>query len=284
MNEITERNAEETSMVKAEEFAIDLGVPTELAKGASAALAKCEKTLQIYNRSRTGMMLRNITMGTHYNSPMRMMRQLASEMQRKKDAMVENYYRIKKKLVQARIQRRKAEETTDELERELALVRAEEIEAQAMMAQKPYTGALREVKELERIYDALEKRVREEHGKLDEEVYEKEEARYWVKRAIAQSLWDVRASGRIGAGNQELLEQIGLNPRQVLVTLIQYDQENPKSHTTEEWEQFLEASADAYEKESVEKVKRQGLPFNIETGHLLIEESTNEQDVPVSGE
>ena len=249
-----------------------------LAKTAEAALARCDHVTKIWTHSRSGMMLRNMTIGGEH-APMRRMRQVAAELQRKQQAMVESKYKVLKRKLEAK-QKREAARTAGGLEQDMLLLEAEELEAMASMVEQPYIGAMREVVELGHLHDALEKQIRDKHGKLDEEVFELEEADYWVRRGFAQSLRDVRQSGVIGAGNQELLEQIGLDPLTVQSILKEYVTvargcSNPNS---EHLEKFLDECANAYSKAAGERAKRLGFPQEIHSDHLMLE-TAKEEDV-----
>lgn len=249
-----------------------------LATKASTALARTDHATKIWTHSRSGMMLRNMTIGGEY-SLLRQMRQVAAELQRKKQAMVEAKYNVLKRKANARLKKREADEEQDPLKKELLDIEAEELAVMSTMVEQPYIGAMREVVELARLHDALEEKIREKYGKLDEEVFEREEAKYWVRRGFAQSLRDMRQSGIIGAGNQELLEQIGLDPLIVKAVLMDFlkSQQASRNPSSAAIEKFLDDCADAYHEASMERVKRLGLPCEVETEHLMLEES-EEQD------
>jgi len=248
-----------------------------LATKADASIAKCERTMAIWNHSRSAGMLKTITIGGEY-SPMRRLRQVAAEMSRKKQAMNEAKHKVKKKAIRIKMLQRDLDAMTDELDREMAMARIEELQDTIHAIEGPYIGAMQEVQELSAIHDSLRAQIIAEHGKLDEEVYEAEEYRYWVKRAFAQSMREVRECGRIKTGNQELLEQIGINPS-VAMKLInaqlasEADEMNMSSAGVEA---FLDRVAEECKALPTEKIMRIG--FNPEqiTDHLLLETSNED--------
>lgn len=250
-----------------------------LATTAEAALVRCDHATKIWTHSRSGMMLRNMTIGGEH-SPMRRMRQVAAELQRKQQAMVEAKYKVLKRKLEARMKREEAESAPPEgLTQAMLILEAEELEAMASMVEQPYIGAMREVVELGHLHDALEKQIRAKYGRLDEEIFEQEEAHYWVRRGFAQSLRDMRQSGVIGAGNQELLEQIGLDPLVIQKILKEYLEgsrgtSNPNSKRLED---FLDKCAETYSQAAGERVKRLGLPQETHSDHLMLE-TTKEED------
>ena len=132
---------------------------------------------------------------------------------------------------------------------------------------------MQEVQELALIHDQLKDQIIAKYGKLDEEVYEKEEAEYWVRRGVTQSIWDMRSSGRIGIGNQELLENIGLNPRAVSKMITTWlSESNCNDLGTAPQEAFLSEVAKVCKNASGERLLRIGISDKLETKHLLLEE------------
>jgi hypothetical protein len=231
--------------------------------------------LRTHRRSST--MLRNMTIGNEY-TPMRRLRQIASELQHKQQALVENKFKIQKDLQKAKIYRAKAAKESDPLGKDLLLIKAEEKEELVKLSKRPYLGALREVLQLTQLHDAIVEQMRQKYGKVDEEVFEKEEARYWIKRIFAQSLRYLRQQGTINTGNQEVLEQIGLDPVAIHNLLSEYlkDQAGRTEASSADLENFLEQCASRYHISVVEKAKRSGLPTETLTEHLFVEENTDE--------
>ena len=247
-----------------------------LATKAETALQACEKSGKIWTRSRSGMMLKNMIIGSH-GTPLRQLRQLSAELNRKKEALVEAKYGVLKRRKQADLKREEAERSSGAL-KELLLLEAEELEALAMTVERPYIGAMREVVQLAEIYRQLEAKAVKTYGKLDEEVFERDECNYWVHRAISQSLRDVRQFGVVSVGNQELLEQIGLDPAVIQAMLRQFLSENAESRnvSSQAVEDFVSSCVKRFAQASVERVRRQGLPVDIMTEHLYIEHDDTE--------
>lgn len=240
---------------------------------SDAAMEKCEHAMKIWTHSRSGVMLRNMTIGSH-PTPMRQLRQVAAELQKKKQAMTEAKYSVLKKRKEAEIKREAAaEEKLTKLQREYLLLEADELEATASMVEQPYLGAMREVIELSRVHDAIEQIVRKKYGKFDESIFEEEEAKYWVQRAFAQSLRDIRQSGVISTGDQELLEQIGLNPVVVRKLLLAFlaDTDKNDNLSNKVVDDFLVNCAESYHAASVERIKRYGFPEVSASVSLLLE-------------
>jgi len=254
---------------------VDGNGAVELSKSVGNALERCDHATKIWTHSRSGMMLRNMTIGGEY-APMRRMRQVAAEIQKKRTAMVEAKYNVLKKKKEAQLKRQEAKAEKNKLKREYLEIEAEEIEVMAALVEGPYLGAMREVIELSHLHDSLEAQIREKYGKFDEEVFEKEEAEYWVSRSFTQSLRDIRQHGVITSGQQELLEQIGFDPCVVHRLLVEFltqhgSDTNPSS---EGLEKFISECSRKYSIAAAEKMKRIGLPPEVETSHLMLEETS----------
>ena len=241
-----------------------------LVEKSTATLARCEHAMKVWGRSRSAMTLKNIVVATQ-RMPMRMMRQVGAELIKKQNAMIEAKYTVLKRRKQAEIKRHEAETEFIGPKHDLLIIEAEELEQQAKMVEAPYIGAMREVEELGRLHDALEAQIRKEYGKFDEEVFEMEEAKYWVMRAIDQSMRDVRQSGVILAGNQELLQQIGLDPAQIQVEIKAFLDKPITTASDANIEAWLKACADAFYKGSAEKLKSVGLPDDLDTSYMMLE-------------
>jgi hypothetical protein len=249
----------------------------ELIIASNNALERCDHAMQIWTHSRSGIMLRNMTVGSH-PTPLRQMRQVAAELQKKKMAMIEAKFNVMKKRKEAKIKRQEAENEKDQLRKDYLLIEAQELEETSCMVEQPYLGAMREVVELSRIHDSLETQIREKYGKFDEEVFEIEEAKYWVQRAFAQSLRDIRQSRVISSGNQELLEQIGLNPGTVKKILCAFLESIEKADhvSNQPIEDFIRDCSEEYYLASSERIRRFGLPDVSDQMSLLVE-YTNEE-------
>ena len=243
-----------------------------LAIKSKESIAKCEKAMAIWNHSRSAGMLKSMTIGGEY-SPMRRLRQVAAEMTRKKQAMNEAKHNVRKKSIRIKMLKRGLESLTDELEREMAMARIEELQDTISSIEGPYIGAMQEVQELAAIHDALVSQITEEYGKFDEEVFEKEESRYWVKRGFGQALREVRECGRIKCGNQELLEQIGINPTVALKMIQDHlkTEEQSMNMSSDMVENFLDTVADKGHSLTRERIMRLGFNPEVITDHLLIE-------------
>ena len=233
----------------------DRNIVTEV----ESALTQVEKSFAIWNRSHSNYQWKSLVVGSHY-TPLRRLRQISAEISNKKNAMEEAKYKYLERTKLAEIKRDKAENENDKLQKEYLLLQADKYDATAKMIEKPYLGAIKDILALSDLYSSIEKGIIEKYGKLDEETFEIEEAKYWVMRSFAQSLRDIRQSGVILGGNQELLEQIGLDPFVIHKLLVEYCNEtkNDVSPLSKKLETFLCECAEEYYQASMEKMERIG--------------------------
>ena len=68
----------------------------------------------------------------------------------------------------------------------------------------------------------LYQQIQSQAGEIDENEIEKQESKAHLQRSLVQSIRDVRQFGRITKGEQEYLEQCGVNPGKLQSVLIDY--------------------------------------------------------------
>ena len=256
---------QETGLIKQKEV--------ELAKKAELAIVKCEKSLSIWNRSHSDFMWKNMTVGGEYG-PLRRLRQISAQLSNKKNAMIEAKYGYLNKIKLAQLKRAEAEKEPEPLKKDYLLFKAQELEDKARMVEQPYLGCVKDVLELSKIYDTIVNEITEKYGKFDEEVFEVEESKYWVKRSFYQSLRDIRERGTITKGEQELLEQIGLDPQVIEKMLRSFIQENMESNNpnSEKLDKFIDECSERFYIASADKRKRIMIPIEIDKDHLFLDE------------
>lgn len=145
----------------------------------------------------------------------RNLRQLSAEIKRKRDALTEAHFAYETNILQAKIHERDAESLSG-LEAEMELLKANNERAKAQMKHEAVMGATKDIAILRATYQKILDRIIDKHGKCDESVFEAEEKEYWIRRIMVQATQDVRATGRIGQGNQVELEHLGIEPIEAL--------------------------------------------------------------------
>jgi chromosome segregation ATPase len=148
------------------------------------------------------------------------MRQISAEVSRKKAALNE----AKWKHIQNELKIKKIEE---ELSKPEQLTKWREIELNIKLAQMReglaegathIEGAMKDILALNELYEQLKARLSD----FSEEDIEAEETKTHLRRSIVQCVRDVRQSGSITKGEQEYMEQIGVNPSKLQRLLREY--------------------------------------------------------------
>lgn len=183
-----------------------------------AALKNVGELENIWNHSHTQWMWKHINFS--YHSPHKNMRQISAELSKKKSALNEAKWRHIKK--EAKIRKLQEElQNSENLDywREVDLkIKLAELQEGAVEGMTYIEGAMKDVLALQEIYEDLKEKV----SGFSEHDIEKEESITHLKRSIVQCIRDVRQSGRITKGEQEYMEQIGVNPGKMQRILQEY--------------------------------------------------------------
>ena len=152
------------------------------------------------SNTQTTNQLMTLTMMT--DSPYRRLRQCMSQIERKRTALEEAYFKMQKKKVLVKLWYEKGDE--------LSVIKAQEAESN-MIRQKDYIdAAFKEIATFQCAYDE----IRESHNipeKWDEKDAELAEIDHHIKQAFRQAHRDMVNTGRIGLGNMEYMEQYGIH-------------------------------------------------------------------------
>ena len=181
------------------------------------ALANTQELQNIWNRSHTEWTWKHINLS--YHSPLKNMRQIAAEVTSKKNALNEAKWRQVKNEVKIRKLEEKLSnpnlEYWDEVEGKVKLAQLREGMAEGSLY---IEGAMKDVLALNELYEQLKSKVSD----FSEEDVEKEESKSHLKRSLVQCIRDVRQSGNITKGEQEYMEQIGVNPGKIQRMIREY--------------------------------------------------------------
>lgn len=232
-----------------------------------AALNNVSELNNIWNHSHSQWTWRHLNL--NYHSPFKNMRQIAAEISGLKSSLNSakwNYVRreaeikkLEEKLSNPDI------EYWEEVETKIALAELKESLAGEMLV---IEGAMKDVLSLNELYEQLKSKV----NSFSEEDFEKEEAKNHLQRSLVQCIRDVRQYGSITKGEQEYLENIGVNPSKTEKILREYvEHEREKSSwTIIELYEFVEELADELiHKHNIEKVRMELSGFTGETNPKL---------------
>jgi hypothetical protein len=205
------------------------------------AIQNVEELQSIWNHSHSQWTWKHLNLS--YHAPYKNMRQIAAEMAKKKAALNE----AKWKHVETEIKIRKIEEELQtegldywrEVELKVKLTKLREGLAEGMTYVE---GAMKDVLTLNALYDQLKEKI----SGFSEHDIEMEETKSHLKRSIVQCIRDIRQSGSISKGEQEYVEQIGVNPMKLQTLLRAYVENEAKQ---ESWDvsglyEFVDKVAD----------------------------------------
>ena len=211
---------------------------------ASKAIDKVIYTEKIWDRSRSQWMLKFLTC-SNADGWLRL-RQISAEMNNKRTALSEAKFGYMKKLTEAKIKREEMLEEKNENKRLLLEIEASENESNATEILIKIEGALKEIETLGELHDAIKEKL---GGDITEEQFEKAQTKAHIKRAVMQSVREVKECGKIKCGNAEYLEQAGLSTTAILKDIFIFLEEESEAgvEDTSMLHIFLDKTADKYE-------------------------------------
>ena len=182
------------------------------------AIQNTNELHNIWNHSHTQWMWKHLNLSWH--APLKNMRQISAEISRKKSALNE----AKWKHVQNEVKIKKIEEELSKPElldywREVDLkIKLAQLQEGLAEGSTHIEGAMKDILALNELFEQLKSKV----SSFSEEDVEKEETKTHLKRSIVQCIRDIRQGGSITKGEQEYLEQIGVNPMKMQNILREY--------------------------------------------------------------
>jgi len=209
-------------------------------ENAELAIANVQYTERIWDRSRSQWMLKHLTC-SQADGWLRL-RQIGAEMSRKRMALNEAKFGYLKKKMKIGVKREEMDKASPANYR-LLEVEIMELESQMQEVMVKVEGALKEVQTLSGMHDSLKEHL----GEISEEEFEKAQTKGHIKRAMQQSIREVRECGRIKTGNQEYLEQSGVCVTHAFGLITDYLEQEKKAKNTTLLHSFLDAVADELE-------------------------------------
>lgn len=170
-------------------------------------LLKSSELENIWNRSHTQWTWKHLNL--NYHAPAKNLRQISAELASKKSALNNAKWKTLKNEMKIRKLEEKLQNNTldywEEVELKIKLARLREGLAEGMTY---IEGAMKDVLTLNELLEQLLNTV----GDFSEVDIEKEETKSHLRRSIVQCIRDVRQYGAISKGEQEYVENIGVNP------------------------------------------------------------------------
>lgn len=199
----------------------------------------------VWDRSNSNWALKNLTLSMGGHTVIRQLRQISAEVEHRSMAMSEAKFGLLRKQAEVEEGRRRlAEDTLTTFERTMIELDIAQKEEQAELTLRKFSGAMKDVAALKRCYDEL---VAQNGGVPSAEEAESEAHFSSLVRALLQSLRDMRQGGVILWGNQEFLEQCGVNPTTAFNELKPFIEAEQKHRFggTKELMEFVYALAEA---------------------------------------
>ena len=209
-------------------------------ENAELAIANVQYTERIWDRSRSQWMLKHLTC-SQADGWLRL-RQIGAEMSRKRMALNEAKFGYLKKKMKIGVKREEMDKASPANYR-LLEVEIMELESQMQEVMVKVEGALKEVQTLSGMHDSLKEHL----GEISEEEFEKAQTKGHIKRAMQQSIREVRECGRIKTGNQEYLEQSGVCVTHAFGLITDYLEQEKTAKNTTLLHSFLDAVAEELE-------------------------------------
>ena len=175
------------------------------------AIENTNELQNVWNRSHSQWDWKHLNL--HYHGDFKNVRQLAAEVTRKKQALNEAKWKHVKNEISIKKLEEKLEsdklEYWQEIDYKIKLAEKRESMATGMVY---IEGAMKDLLALNELYEQM----KDKFDGFTEDDFEREESKSHLKRSVVQCIRDVRQTGSITKGEQEYLEQIGVNPTRML--------------------------------------------------------------------
>ena len=189
----------------------------EIAQIASF-MTEVNRATNAFGKSQSQYM--NHIMTVSNNSVYRNLRQILSEIERKRQALKENTFKLKRDIITL-IQKRELVQKEQEKYAKLMLeVDIEELESNITDARLYVEAALKTILAYEGAYNDIKSKYNID--RWDEKDFELSEEEHHIKKAFEQAHADILSTSRINQGNHEYFRQVGINPQNAFADLTTY--------------------------------------------------------------
>lgn len=172
----------------------------------------------------------------------RNLRQISAEIERKKMALSDNQFKLRKKSIELQKKIAAYNDCVPGLDKDLIAIEIEEMICERNQSRSYIEAALKTILCMKQQFEQiLESKGITEVTELD---FEKEEEEFHIKKSCHQAFEDIIASGRISVGNNKYLLQLGIMPNLVHDYWIRF-LSTPAAYEKQE---FLNALDELYQK------------------------------------
>ena len=261
--------SEETSLVLSETLVNDLIPNTSISQ---EALTKICSRLPELHRAKGAVGRRNsqttstlMTMTMLADSPYRQMKQCLSQIDGKRNALIEAHFKTKKNRVKI--------ERWEDSENELDKVKAEEARVNIEQMRSSAENAMKEIGMYQDIYDD----IRTSHGipvDWDEEDFESSEIENAIRMGFRQAIQNLMSSGKIAISTVEYWEQFGIHPmvgekltREYMAS-VEKELAEDKHPSVQSMHIFLDQMVETFKDEHKHSLKRIGVDAIVNHAYI----------------
>lgn len=196
---------------------------SENAKLVDDAINNSISLNEVWNHSHSQWDWKHIVMSSY--SDFHNMKQIEAEMAAKRQALTEAKWRqVKFEIDLKKWEEKLQDENLDYWKKIDIKYKIAKLKDEHMQNFGYIEGAMKDVLAINEIYEQLKQRL----ANFNENDHEKYESKSHLKRSVMQCIRDVRQAGFISKGEQEYLEQIGVNPSKMQNILRKYVEEEAK--------------------------------------------------------
>lgn len=215
-----------------------------------------------------------MTMTMIADSPYRQMKQCLSQIDNKRNALIESYFNTQKNKVKIA----KWEESDNELDK----IKAEEAKVGLEQAKVYAENAMKEIGMYQDIYDE----IRESHGipvDWDEEDYEASEIQHAIRMSFRQAIQNLMSTDKIAISTVEYWEQFGIHPmvgekltREYMAT-VRKELNSNKLPSVQSMHLFLDQMVDTFKDEHRHSLKRIGVDAIVNHSYIYKKKKQEEE-------
>jgi hypothetical protein len=261
--------SEEKSLVLSETLVNDLIPNTTI---SPEALTKICDRLPELHRAKGAVGRRNsqttstlMTMTMLADSPYRQMKQCLSQIDNKRNALIESHFKTKKNKVKI--------EKWEKSKNELDNIKAEEARVGMEQMRSSAENAMKEIGMYQDIYDE----IRTSHGipeDWDEEDFESSEIENAIRMGFRQSIQNLMSTGKIAVSTVEYWEQFGIHPmvgeklsREYMAS-VQKELDENKHPSVQSLHLFLDQMVETFKDEHKHSLKRIGVDAIVNHSYI----------------
>ena len=279
-NEITKVNNEKHELQLSENvlgslLPVDGSISKEGLQKICNRLPELERGKKAVGRQNSQTTSTLMTMTMIADSPYRQMKQCLSQIDSKRNALIESYFNTQKNKVKVA----KWEESDNELDK----VKAEEAKVQMEQAKVYSENAMKEIGMYQDIYDE----IRESHGipvDWDEEDYEASEIQHAIRMSFRQAIQNLMATDKIAISTVEYWEQFGIHPMvgekltREYMNSVRVELNENKLPSVQSMHVFLDQMVETFKDEHRHSLKRIGVDAIVNHSYIYKNKKKQEKE------